>query len=175
MDQRTIAHPLFPTNSRAGHEKGSCEATTLVRAPRKSAHSLPTKKTSQSPSLRLWRLSLAAALLLVYLFYGDIVRGVLSLLKDDRQEPRKIQHPLDAFEDPGNDFRPRFRYWIPDAYVSTDQVADDIAEAGARGAAGIEVVGFYQYGASAGDYAPVDWNVYGWGTPAWSEYLGHAC
>lgn len=47
-------------------------------------------------------------------------------------------------------------------------MAQDIAGAGAVGAAGVEVLGYYLYGANAGDYVPVDWNTYGWGTPEWS-------
>ena len=64
--------------------------------------------------------------------------------------------------------RPRFRYWVPDASIEHEQAAQDVAAAKAAGAGGVEVLGYYLYG--SGDYAPTDWAIYGWGTPAWSGY-----
>jgi hypothetical protein len=48
-------------------------------------------------------------------------------------------------------------------------VAKDIEDAAVAGAGGVEVLGYYQYGANPGEFAPVDWAQYGWGTPAWSR------
>ncbi len=74
-----------------------------------------------------------------------------------------------TFIEPAVNFRPRFRYWIPDASVDHARVAQDIADVGAIGGAGVEVLGFYLYGASPGTFVPVDWATYGWVTPAWSK------
>lgn len=74
-----------------------------------------------------------------------------------------------TFRNPSAAVRPRFRYWIPDASVDLTRLAKDIEDAAVAGAGGVEVLGYYQYGANAGDYAPVDWAEYGWGTPAWSR------
>ncbi|KAH8674181.1 secreted protein [Xylariales sp. PMI_506] len=79
-----------------------------------------------------------------------------------------------TFAEPGVNFRPRFRYWLPDASANLTRVAQDIADAGAVGAAGVEVLGFYLYGASVGTFVPVDWATYGWGTPAWKELFDTA-
>ncbi|CAK7218393.1 hypothetical protein SBRCBS47491_003494 [Sporothrix bragantina] len=80
----------------------------------------------------------------------------------------------DVFRHPPVSYRARLRYWVPDAHVDLDQVYDDIAQAGARGAAGVELLGFYLYGAERGTYVPTDWNEYGWGTPAWKRVLDTA-
>lgn len=79
-----------------------------------------------------------------------------------------------SFTNPPVSYRPRLRYWIPDAHVDLDQIYDDIAQAGARGAAGVEVLGFYLYGATPGTYVPTNWDEYGWGTPAWKQVLDTA-
>jgi hypothetical protein len=100
--------------------------------------------------------------------------GVLSLLglclpdnHTDDQVYAEIQSG--TFSQPSVNFRPRFRYWLPDASVNLTRVAQDIADAGVVGAAGVEFIGYYLYGASPGTFVPVDWATYGWGTPAWSE------
>lgn len=92
-------------------------------------------------------------------------------LGDALHDITRLDSVHDEFLKPAVSYRPRLRYWIPDAHVDLDQVYDDIAQAGARGAAGVEVLGFYLYGASPGTYVPTDWNTYGWGTPAWSMFL----
>jgi hypothetical protein len=74
-----------------------------------------------------------------------------------------------TFSQPAVSIRPRFRYWLPDASVNLTRVAQDIADAGAVGASGVEVLGYYLYGAFPGAFVPVDWATYGWGTPAWSK------
>ena len=51
-----------------------------------------------------------------------------------------------TFEDPSHYVRPRFRYWIPDASVNLNVVADDFAKAKAVGMGGLELLGYYLYG-----------------------------
>lgn len=74
-----------------------------------------------------------------------------------------------TFKNPSANVRPRFRYWLPDASVDLSRVEKDIEDAAAIGAGGVEVLGYYLYGGNPGDFAPVDWTRYGWGTPAWSN------
>ena len=82
-----------------------------------------------------------------------------------------------SFENPPSHVRPKFRYWIPDASVDPDVVAQDVAAAGKIGAGGLELLGYYLYGgppsngAGRGDFAPVDWGTYGFGTAAWSRHI----
>ncbi|CAK4033904.1 Hypothetical predicted protein [Lecanosticta acicola] len=77
-----------------------------------------------------------------------------------------------TFENPSAYVRPRFRYWIPDASVDLDVVAQDFAKAKVIGMGGLELLGYYLYGdfpsvvTEAGP-VPVDWTKYGWGTEAW--------
>ena len=84
--------------------------------------------------------------------------------------------PYGSFQDPSNHVRPRFRYWIPDASVDLDVVADDFAKAKDVGMGGLELLGYYLYGnypsvIAEGGPVPVDWTNYGWGTPAWKELM----
>lgn len=147
-------------------EKSITETAHLIQTSGKASSDLSSRRFPSRTRPKTWRLSLFLLILPVCLFSGDIVR---YFLVSNGQEVRRIESPVAGFENPSNAFRPRFRYWVPDAHVSTSRVEQDITEAGARGAAGVEVLGFYQYGAAAGEYVPVDWNVYGWGTPAWSK------
>ncbi|CAK7212301.1 hypothetical protein SCUCBS95973_001417 [Sporothrix curviconia] len=94
-----------------------------------------------------------------------------------RRDNVDVLHHTDvaaSFRDPPVAYRARLRYWLPDAHVCLDQVYDDIAQAGARGAAGVELLGFYLYGAEPGTPVPTDWSEYGWGTPAWKRVLDTA-
>jgi len=80
-----------------------------------------------------------------------------------------------TFQTPSTNVRPRFRYWPPDASVNLTQVEDDIRQAGAVGAGGIELVGYYLYGDVQffpGNYDVVqsDWTVNGFGSSAWSAF-----
>ncbi|KAH8897356.1 secreted protein [Thozetella sp. PMI_491] len=93
--------------------------------------------------------------------------GCSPLDRYDIQVP--FRRDAGSFANPPVNVRPRFRYWIPDASADHDSVARDIADAGAIGAAGVEVLGFYLYGANPGTFVPVDWSTYGWGTPAWKD------
>ena len=91
-----------------------------------------------------------------------------------------VNNPVNAnidygtFQAPSANVRPRFRYWLPDASVSSSQVADDIRDAGRVGAGGVELLGYYLYGnvqIFPGNYCLLqsDWTVNYFGSPAWSE------
>lgn len=103
------------------------------------------------------------------------------------------------FSNPGNLYRPRFRYWqvliyfldlvslvhlltlqhrLPDASVSADIVAKDISSLADIGAGGIEYLPFYFYGLVYAQLIPVpdgpiepptDWSIYGFGDTAFNE------
>ncbi|KAJ5357882.1 hypothetical protein N7541_005040 [Penicillium brevicompactum] len=75
-----------------------------------------------------------------------------------------------TFQDPANNARLKFRYWLPDASVDIATVQRDIRAAGALGAGGVEFVPLYNYGASlAAPPKGADWATYGFGTPAFNE------
>ncbi|KAI9668279.1 MAG: hypothetical protein M1821_001099 [Bathelium mastoideum] len=83
-----------------------------------------------------------------------------------------VNAAIDAgtFTNPSKNVRPRFRYWVPDASADLTSLAEDVRQAGVVGAGGVEILGYYLYGGTAqgtGTFAPDDWSVYGWGTPAW--------
>ncbi|KAH8647380.1 hypothetical protein BX600DRAFT_390073 [Xylariales sp. PMI_506] len=75
-----------------------------------------------------------------------------------------------SFSNPGIAVRPRFRYWLPDASIDPELLADDIAQIGSRGAGGIELLNYYNYGGAIGP-AATDWNIYGYGTAAYRTVL----
>lgn len=75
-----------------------------------------------------------------------------------------------SFENPSQHVRPRFRYWIPDASVELSEIANDLELVKRAGAGGMELLGFYYYGATQSTSlltVPSDWTKYGWGTDAW--------
>ncbi|KAJ4156169.1 hypothetical protein NW754_007793 [Fusarium falciforme] len=73
---------------------------------------------------------------------------------------------------PGASRRPMFRHWFPDATVDQAMVAEDIASAGAIGAAGVEFVTFYEYAGDIGPPPPgVDWSTFGFGTEPFKEHF----
>ncbi|RAH44977.1 uncharacterized protein BO95DRAFT_391087 [Aspergillus brunneoviolaceus CBS 621.78] len=73
---------------------------------------------------------------------------------------------LGSFQDPAPRVRPRFRYWLPDASVDSRRVQQNIKDAGALGAGGVEFLPFYAYGS---EVPGADWATYGFGTPAYLE------
>lgn len=80
-----------------------------------------------------------------------------------------------TFDNPPATSRPIFRYWLPDASVDPELVAQDIASAGQIGAGGFELVPFYNYGGEMGKYpAGADWAKYGFGTPAFHNLFRRA-
>lgn len=73
------------------------------------------------------------------------------------------------FKDPPVQVRPRFRYWLPDASVEVGPAVQDVARAKQVGAGGLEVLGFYGYETTPGQFVPVDWTTYNWGGDAWRK------
>lgn len=71
--------------------------------------------------------------------------------------------PIPSFGFPSAAFRPKFRYWLPDASVSASSVDSDIAALASVGAGGLEFLPFYNYGQTP---ISTDWSIYGFGTPA---------
>ncbi|KAJ5630857.1 uncharacterized protein N7484_010957 [Penicillium longicatenatum] len=75
-----------------------------------------------------------------------------------------------TFDNPANNARMKFRYWLPDASVDISTVQSDIEAAGAVGAGAVELLPLYNYGGSlAGPTVGADWAKYGFGTPAFNE------
>ncbi|KAH7108822.1 hypothetical protein EDB81DRAFT_430901 [Dactylonectria macrodidyma] len=80
-----------------------------------------------------------------------------------------------SFSNPAASSRPFFRYWLPDASVDPDLIAEDVANAGKVGAGGVEFVPFYNYGGEMGGYPEgADWSKYGFGTPAFQSIFRRA-
>ncbi|KAG5808664.1 hypothetical protein H9Q74_011967 [Fusarium xylarioides] len=51
-----------------------------------------------------------------------------------------------GFENPATEYRPKFRYWLPDADVDHDILKTDIQDLKKLGAGGLEFLPFYNYG-----------------------------
>ena len=80
-----------------------------------------------------------------------------------------------TFADPAAVSRPFFRYWLPDASVHPELVAEDITNAGLVGAGGVEFLPYYNYGGEMGRYpAGADWSTFGFGTPAFRDVFRRA-
>ncbi|KAL3475735.1 hypothetical protein BJX99DRAFT_259172 [Aspergillus californicus] len=85
-----------------------------------------------------------------------------------------VEAPIHAgtFLSPSNDVRPKYRYWIPDGSINTTFLAEDISALAERGAGGIQFLNYFFYGGYAGTPpAEADWNIYGYGTPAYRDVL----
>ncbi|KAK7452589.1 hypothetical protein CaCOL14_004502 [Colletotrichum acutatum] len=70
-------------------------------------------------------------------------------------------HSLDNFASPPNIYRPKFRYWLPDAEVDIEAVTRDVAEIASVGAGGLEFLPYYQFRSPS-----ANWSTYGYGTNA---------
>lgn len=72
-----------------------------------------------------------------------------------------------------SDYEVLTRTRLPDASVPADVVQQDIARIAEAGGGGIEFLPFYLYGLptaqSMNATPPTDWNVYGFGTPAFND------
>ncbi|KAF4921943.1 hypothetical protein CGCVW01_v005626 [Colletotrichum viniferum] len=68
---------------------------------------------------------------------------------------------LDDFASPPNIYRPKFRYWLPDAEVDIEAVTRDVAETGSVGAGGLEFLPYYQFRSPS-----ANWSTYGYGINA---------
>ncbi|KFA81139.1 hypothetical protein S40288_01012 [Stachybotrys chartarum IBT 40288] len=81
----------------------------------------------------------------------------------------------EAFADPPTQYRPWFRYWLPDASVSSEVVTQDVHQIAAAGAGGLEFLAFELYGLphlyGEEPERPTDWSLYGFGTPAFAALL----
>ena len=100
------------------------------------------------------------------------MRGVLTWLETLLLVPAVLgtRDYYGTFQDPSNNARVKFRYWLPDASVDIDAVQSDIKSAASVGVGGVELVPLYNYGASlAPPPKGADWATYGFGTPAFNE------
>ncbi|KAI1360749.1 hypothetical protein F5Y08DRAFT_348515 [Xylaria arbuscula] len=66
---------------------------------------------------------------------------------------------FDNFVSPDVEYRPKFRYWLPDASAEIDAVVRDVADIAAVGAGGLEFIPYYQLGPQ-----PTNWSEYGFGS-----------
>lgn len=74
-------------------------------------------------------------------------------------------HTLAGFKSPSSQFKPKFRYWLPDASASAAWVVKDIEAIAEVGAGGFEWLPYYQLrGEQSGD-----WAKYGYGTDAFLQ------
>ncbi|KAH8161073.1 hypothetical protein CIB48_g7179 [Xylaria polymorpha] len=87
-----------------------------------------------------------------------------SIAISSRAEPAL----LPGFDSPSSEYRPKFRYWFPEASVPHHSVTRDIDEVAAVGGGGIEFLPFYNYGLGP---ATTDWSIYGFGTEAFNSLL----
>ncbi|KAH8743984.1 hypothetical protein F5883DRAFT_634313 [Diaporthe sp. PMI_573] len=76
---------------------------------------------------------------------------------------------LPAFDSPSTEHRAKFRYWLPDANIDHEVLADDIRALKDIGAGGLEFVPFYNYGFGTLDNSNLD--VYAFGKPAFKDVL----
>ncbi|KAI0468585.1 hypothetical protein F4859DRAFT_524163 [Xylaria cf. heliscus] len=66
---------------------------------------------------------------------------------------------FDGFVSPEVQYRPKFRYWLPDASADVDAVIQDVTDIAAVGAGGLEFLPYYQLGSQ-----PTNWSEYGFGS-----------
>ncbi|KAH6879846.1 hypothetical protein B0T10DRAFT_412921 [Thelonectria olida] len=71
------------------------------------------------------------------------------------------------FDSPSATYRPKFRYWLPDAGVDHGLLAHDISDIRKFGAGGLEFIPYYNYGFGSGDIS--NWDVYAFGKPAFKS------
>ncbi|KAL2835883.1 hypothetical protein BJX68DRAFT_273689 [Aspergillus pseudodeflectus] len=69
---------------------------------------------------------------------------------------------LHDFTTPPVEYRPKFRYWLPDASVDPDVVRDDLRQMAAVGAGGFELLPYFELGDD-----PSHWGEFGYGTEAY--------
>ncbi|KAM0322963.1 hypothetical protein ACHAQA_009062 [Verticillium albo-atrum] len=72
-----------------------------------------------------------------------------------------LGHVLDPFSSPPVEYRPKFRYWLPDAEVDVDAVVRDVGEIAAVGSGGLEFLPYYQFRSPS-----ANWSEYGYGSNA---------
>ncbi|EKJ72346.1 hypothetical protein FPSE_07466 [Fusarium pseudograminearum CS3096] len=74
-----------------------------------------------------------------------------------------------GFEAPATEYRPKFRYWLPDADVDHDILKNDIQDLKKLGAGGLEFVPFYNYGFGGVNDSKLE--TYAFGSPAFKNVL----
>ncbi|KAI0428532.1 hypothetical protein F5Y09DRAFT_357722 [Xylaria sp. FL1042] len=93
------------------------------------------------------------------------------LVERDRRNNDRDQSVFETFVNPPAIYRPKYRYWLPDASVPPGNVAADIAQLGQRGAGGVVRVFGIQSEVRSLGLAATDWNIYGFGTAAYLDIL----
>ncbi|KAG4264796.1 hypothetical protein FPRO03_00080 [Fusarium proliferatum] len=74
-----------------------------------------------------------------------------------------------GFTAPAAEYRPKFRYWLPDADVDHDVLKTDIQELQKLGAGGLEFLPFYNYGFGGVNDSKME--TYAFGKPAFRDVL----
>ncbi|KAG5762945.1 hypothetical protein H9Q72_008957 [Fusarium xylarioides] len=74
-----------------------------------------------------------------------------------------------GFADPAAEYRPKFRYWLPDADVDHDVLKTDIEDLQKLGAGGLEFLPFYNYGFGGVNDSKME--TYAFGKPAFRDVL----
>src|SRR4051794_21613842 len=72
-----------------------------------------------------------------------------------------------SFASPPASVRPKYRWWLPGAYVDDAELRTEVGQMADAGAGGIEVVGFE----IPGPKDPAFLAQYGWGTPTWAHKM----
>ncbi|PYH34346.1 uncharacterized protein BO87DRAFT_308478 [Aspergillus neoniger CBS 115656] len=101
-----------------------------------------------------------------------LAQAVWTIGTNDQVEP---DIDYGTFQDPSSNVRPRFRYWVNDASLNLNVVAEDVKAMGESGAGGLELLGYYLYGDTLNYGAQMqcplqsDWTTFGFGSPAWKS------
>jgi hypothetical protein len=77
------------------------------------------------------------------------VSTLLTLVTSTLQYHNRV-NLAKLFVDPPKHVRPYFRYWLPDAGIDGNVVAENIASAGKIGAGGVQLLSFFNYGGYGG-------------------------
>ncbi|KAI9170771.1 hypothetical protein HJFPF1_00242 [Paramyrothecium foliicola] len=105
----------------------------------------------------------------IILFAAAISAYSLQEVQPDHLLSPLTGNPLTEFESPSPKYRPKFRYWLPDANIDHEILENDILEIGNIGGGGLEFVPFYNYGFGTPDIT--NWDVYAFGKPAYKTVL----
>ncbi|SCO78667.1 uncharacterized protein FRV6_02880 [Fusarium oxysporum] len=76
---------------------------------------------------------------------------------------------IQGFEAPATEYRPKFRYWLPDADVDHDILKGDVQDLKKLGAGGLEFLPFYNYGFGGVNDSKLE--TYAFGKPAFRDAL----
>ncbi|KAJ0154928.1 hypothetical protein HZ326_2761 [Fusarium oxysporum f. sp. albedinis] len=80
-----------------------------------------------------------------------------------------LSNAVPGFEAPSAEYRPKFRYWLPDADVDHDVLQTDIQDLQKLGAGGLEFLPFYNYGFGGVNDSKME--TYAFGKPAFKDVL----